>query len=109
MANRTQIKDPDLIYPGQKLIIPAVPKRPEKKSAEADKDALKPADQNTQPGDQKTSGDKPDTEKTPDSKSTDSSTQPDNGQNPQDAKQPDAKTQGNEKPAEDASKPAGTN
>ena len=29
MANRTQIKDPDLIYPGQKFSIPPVPKRTE--------------------------------------------------------------------------------
>ena len=32
MANRTQIKDPDLIYPGQKFIIPPVPKRPADKA-----------------------------------------------------------------------------
>ena len=31
MANRSQIKDPDLIYPGQKFTIPPVPKCPEVK------------------------------------------------------------------------------
>ncbi len=30
MANRDQIKDPDLIFPGQKFVIPAVPKKGEK-------------------------------------------------------------------------------
>ncbi|HNX59387.1 MAG TPA: LysM peptidoglycan-binding domain-containing protein, partial [Spirochaetota bacterium] len=47
MANRDQIKDPDLIYPGQKLVIPPAPKK--KKAWELDKPIPIPQPENVEP------------------------------------------------------------
>ncbi|MBN2158003.1 MAG: DUF4398 domain-containing protein [Spirochaetes bacterium] len=42
MANKDQIKDPDLIFPGQRFVIPDIPKKKENgRSEEKDKEAVK--------------------------------------------------------------------
>lgn len=41
MANKDQIKDPDLIFPGQKFVIPEVPKKKDEGKTEAEKNAVR--------------------------------------------------------------------
>jgi nucleoid-associated protein YgaU len=45
LANKDQIKDPDLIFPGQKFIIPPIPKKEEPKKEELKKEEPKKVDE----------------------------------------------------------------
>ena len=55
MANKDQIKDPDLIFPGQKFVIPPIPKKADEKSKTEIKTEENPSD--------KAEGKAPETEK----------------------------------------------